>query len=217
MHQSTLLSLEPMDMSKFDSTNMARVANDYLKDISDPRRRQILINFRDHALAECLGDIEALMATCSKKRQTYAVHTDPELNAIQPTDFDTLWDYYKMLIDTNMYVIHTECEKLVVGDDEIFLDVVFHQIYPGSMLRDFLGIDGVDPDAIYDGITRAGVCFLFDEDGKGCGEQAYAGGKLTADTVVKLEPHEVPAQFTDGPRKVADWMAENPDLDWPTQ
>jgi hypothetical protein len=196
---------------------MARVANEYLKEISDPRRRQILINFRDHALAECLGDHEALMATCSKGRQTYAVHTDPELNAIQPTDWDSLFDYYKMLIDTNMYVIHAECEKLTVGDDEIFLDVVFHQIYPGNMLRDFLGIDGVDEHAIYDGITRACVCFLFDENGMGCGEQAYAGGKLSADNVVKLEAHEVPAQFTSGPRKVVDWMAEHKDLDWPSE
>ena len=46
----------PIDMARFDVTAAARAANEHLKTISEPRRRQILINFRDHALAEALGD-----------------------------------------------------------------------------------------------------------------------------------------------------------------
>ena len=45
-----------IDMAAFDPTRMARFANEQLALISEPHRRRLLINFRDHALAEAMGD-----------------------------------------------------------------------------------------------------------------------------------------------------------------
>ena len=58
-------------MAAFDPTRMARFANEQLALISEPHRHRLLINFRDHALAEAMGDYDALMATCSRKSQRY--------------------------------------------------------------------------------------------------------------------------------------------------
>lgn len=212
------VTVKPLDMNTFDPTNAARVANEHLKTISEPRRRQILINFRDHALAECMGDYDALMATCSQKSQSYIVHT-PTTNTFsdhQPQSYEALLGHYKALIDLNMYVIHTDLRKLTVGDDELFIDVEHHQIIPGATARDIYSIPEADPDAVYEMFARIWIVFIFDEDGKGCGEHAYSG--LTSiDNLRKLEPEEVPEAYHAGPRTVASFFEENPGLDWPSE
>lgn len=206
------------DISKFDPTAAARVANEHLKTITDPRRRKILINFRDHALAECMGDYDALMATCSQKSQNYVIHapTKNEFSAHQPQSYEELLPHYKALIDLNIYVIHTEIKKLTVGDDELLIDVSHHQIIPGEIALNLYGIPEADPDAVYEMFARIWVVFIFDEDGMGCGEHSYSG-LTTIDNLRKLEDDEIPAEFKMGPRKVEDFFAANPDLDWPTE
>lgn len=207
----------PLDMSKFDVANAAKVANEHLKTISDYRRRQILINFRDHALAECNGDHEALMATCSKKQQRYAVYNSPEMNSSQPHAYEELVSYYKILIDTNMYLIHTEVEKLIVGTDALYVEGIIYQIVPGAIAREFFGILEAETDAIYQCYTRSGITFVFDEDGKGCGEHAFSSAPLTFERMKKLEKSEIPAQFFSGPKKVSQWFEENPEQEWPAE
>ena len=70
LHEVQPKAAPMVDFSQFDPTAAARLANAELARITDPRRRQILINFRDHALAECMGDYDALMATCSITRSS---------------------------------------------------------------------------------------------------------------------------------------------------
>ncbi len=123
--------------------------------------------------------------------------------------------HYEALIDLNMYVIHTELKKLIVGDDELVIDVSHHQILPGAIARELYGISEADPDAVYEMFARIWVIFIFDEDGLGCGEHAYAG-LTTIDNLRKLKPSEIPKQYGMGPCKVADFFAKNPDMDWPT-
>lgn len=206
------------DMSQFDTTYAACVANEHLKSISDPRRRKILINFRDHALAECMGDYDALMATCSQKRQNYVVHspTKNDFSAHQPQSYEELLPHYKALIDLNMYVIHTDIKKLTVGDDELLIDVSHHQIIPGEIAVNLYGIPEADSKATYEMFARIWVVFIFDEDGMGCGEHAYSG-LTTIDNLRKLEDDQIPSEYKRGPTKVADFFAANPELDWPVE
>ena len=60
MHMNKKLQSASKGMSKFKLPNAALVANDHIKSISDPKRRQILTNLRD-------------MVTCSKQGQRYEV------------------------------------------------------------------------------------------------------------------------------------------------
>ncbi len=217
MYIGRKLDSAPLDMTRFNPAHTALVANEYLGSVTDPRRRAILINFRDHALAEAMGDHEALMATCSKKSQRYEAYTGgDDFSAMQPQSYEALWDYYKALIDLNMYLIHSEPEKIIVGDDELAVEIMVHQVISGRQAIDFFGVTEADPDVIYQAHNRTLVVFVFDEEGKGCGEHAYTGdGGMNMSLMTPIEADQVPEQFYTGPRKVADFFAENPDLEWP--
>lgn len=218
MYAGKEIPTAPIDMAKFDVTSAAMVANDHLRTVTDPRARKILINFRDHALSECLGDHAALMATCSKKHQRYVIHGgELDLAHMQPQDYDALFDYYKALIDLNVYIIHTELEKLIVGHDGIMLDAVVHQVLSGSQIEDFFGLKGVERDTIYQTWCRAGIMFIFDEDGLGCGEHSFADGGLTLDRIRPIPEALIPPQYFSGTSTVAQYLSQHPELDWPEQ
>ncbi|MDX1733614.1 MAG: hypothetical protein R3228_04575 [Halioglobus sp.] len=210
------LSEDFIDMARFDPTHMARFANEQLKTITEPHRRKILINFRDHALAESMGDYDALMATCSRRRQSYEVFadTDNEFTRHQPQSYDELVPHYRALIDSNMYLIHGEPEKLIVGDDSLMAQMVQHMIVPGVIAKLAFGVDEAAEDGVYLFTTRLAVIFIFDEDGMGCGEHAF-GGKTDISQMRLLEHDEIPGQYFSGPRKVEDFFAANPGLEWP--
>ena len=206
----------PIDMSQFDTSHAARVANEHLKSIQNPRRRQILINFRDHALAESLGDHTALMATCSQAQQRYVIHGSAiDTSHMQPQNYAEVFDYYKALIDLNLYLIHTELEKLSVGEDCLMLDAVVHQVVGGQSARDFFGIGEAQPDKIYQAWSRAAIMFTFDENGMGCGEHSYSDGGIHIGRMQEIPEELVPPQYLSGPKSVAGFFTQNPGLDWP--
>ncbi len=218
MYVGKEIKTEAIDMANFDVTNAAMIANEHLKTLTDPRQRKIMINFRDHALAECLGDHEALMATCSRKHQRYIIHgSDLDLDHMQPNNYDDLFDYYKALIDLNVYIIHTELEKLIVGQDAIMLDAVVHQVLSGEQIQDFFGLEGVDRETIYQAWSRAGIMFIFDEDGMGCGEHSFADGGMSLDRIREIPESLIPPQYFSEPETVSEYLTAHPELDWPSE
>jgi hypothetical protein len=217
MYTDHRLPEDSIDMADFDPARIARFANEQLGTISEPHRRRILINFRDHALAECMGDYDALMATCSRKSQRYEVYADNdnEFTRNLPNSYDELVPYYRALIDSNMYLIHSEPDKLIVGDDSLFIETVQHMVVPGAIARLAFDVAEAQEEGVYLFTTRLGIIFIFDEDGMGCGEHAF-GGKTSIEHMRLLAQDEIPQQYFSGPRKVDDFFAENPGLDWPT-
>jgi len=202
---------EPIPMARFDVANAARVANDMLPGIKDERRRKILLNFRDHALAESHGDFEALMATCSQKSQRYETHgASPEFAAMQPQDYEQLCGYYRALVESNMYLIHFDVEKLIVGDDELVVEGIVHQLLDGKTCRAIHNLEDLEDDTIYQTAIRTLVIFVFDQDAMGCGEQAYSS-PLQRHMLTPVAPEEVPQQYYSGPGKVEDFLRANPD------
>lgn len=211
MYIAEKLEEEPIPMARFDVANAARVANDLLPSITDPRRRKILLNFRDHALAECQGDYDALMATCSQKSQRYETHgAAPEFAALQPQDYEQLCGYYGALVESNMYLIHFDVEKLIVGDDELVVEGIVHQLIDGKTCRAIHNLDDLEDDTVYQTAIRTLVIFVFDEDGLGCGEQAYSSA-MRRELLTPVAPEEVPPQFYEGPGKVGSFLEQHPD------
>ena len=157
---------------------------------------QILQNFIDHAQAEASGDYEGLMATCSQKEQSYATYGS-RFGA--PQSYAELETHYHGLIQSNIYIIHFEVEKLVVGEDALAVEGLVHQLYPGALLGPLFGIAVDDAEAVYQVTKRTCVFFTFDEEGMGTGEQAYSDGPLTEDDIVKLAADEVPELFYNNP------------------
>ncbi|MBJ22071.1 MAG: hypothetical protein GY910_27885 [bacterium] len=196
MYVGQILENKPIDMERFDTMAVVEVAQRHLETIKEPRRRQILQNFIDHARTEASGDYEGLMATCSRKEQHYASYGS-RFGA--PQSYAELEVHYRGLIESNIYVIHFEAEKLVVGDDALVVEGLVHQLYPGNLIEPIYGIAVDDPDAVYLATKRTCVFFVFDEDGMGAGEHSYSDGPLTADDLVKLAPDEVPERFFKNP------------------
>lgn len=218
MYSAQRISEDFIDMAEFDPTHMARFANDQLATIAEPQRRKILINFRDHALAEAMGDYDALMATCSKKYQRYEVYSDNdnEFTRNQPSSYEELVPHYRALIDANMYLIHGVPDKLIVGDDALMAEMVQHMVVPGAIAKLAFGVAEADEQGVYLFTTRLAVIFIFDEDGMGCGEHAF-GGATSIDHMRLLAQDEIPAQYFSGPRSVREFFDENPGLDWPAE
>ncbi len=192
MYVGRILVSEPIAMADFDPMNVVKVAKRHLASISDPRRRLILENFIEHATAEAQGDYEALMASCSREKQEYASYGS-EFAA--PQSYAELEIHYRGLIDANMHLVHFAVEKLVVGSDVILVEGIVHQLYPGHMIRPLFGISVESESDVYQLTKRTSLTFVFDEAGKGAGEQAYADGPTTLADLVKVEPGDVPDAF----------------------
>ena len=162
------------------------------------RRNQIFRNYVDHVDAESRGDYDALMATCSRRRQWYVnPFGSAAQNAGLPQSYAELEVHYRRLVESNTYLIHRRpLDKLIVGDDQLFLDGVMHQLYPGRALVE-RGMEA-DPSTVYQLTARVCVVFLFDEDGMGMGEHGYSCG-IGRDSYTPVPDELVPEVFWTNP------------------
>jgi hypothetical protein len=196
--QQSLQPVEPLDMRHFNPRAGYEQVAPLLDTFGSARRNQIFRNYVDHVDAESRGDYDALMATCSRKRQWYVnPFGSAAQNATQPQSYAELEDHYRRLVESNTYLIHRRpLDKLIVGDDQLFLDGVMHQLYPGQALLD-RGMDA-DRSTVYQLTARVCVVFLFDEDGMGMGEHGYSCG-IGRDSYTPVPDELVPEVFWTNP------------------
>jgi len=200
MYIGRVLDETPLDMRRFNPLNVVEVAERYLATLSDPRQRQVTLNFIEHARAEASGDYDTLMASCSRRRQSYtAWGAGADYRAHLPQSYEALEVHYRGLIAGNIYLIHFDVEKLFAAQDEIFVEGIVHQLHSGEMLTAIHGIAVDDPQAVYQLTKRTCIIFVFDEDGLGAGEHAYSNGPATIADVEKVPAELVPVQFWHNP------------------
>ena len=205
MYIGYTLPQRPIPFDQFDPDILPKfVREKVMPTLEGERRRLVCQNFLDHASAECKGDFDTLMASCSRRRQDYrrwGNGDDGLMDGIQPQSYEELEVFYGNLVAFNLFVIHLETEKFLVAEDTICIEGNVHQMYPGSMLPIAFGIEVDDPEAVYMLTIRMSLFFIFDEDGLGCGEQSYTNGNPTRESFVKV-PHEyVPQRFWDNKKK----------------
>lgn len=196
MYIGRMLEKKPIAMKDFDTLAIARVARRQLETIREPRRRLVLENFIEHAEAEGRGDYDALMASCSRKQQVYATHGS---DFPAPQSYEELERHYFGLISMNLYLIHFEVEKLVVGEDVVFVEGLVHQLYPGHLVEPFFGVKVPEPARVQQLTKRTALTFVFDADGKGAGEHAWSDGPTVAADFTPVADDEVPAIFYANP------------------
>lgn len=202
MYAGSILEEKPLDMRQFDPSHIVEVAERCRDEVHTPRQRQILQNFIDHARAEAHGDYDTLMASCSRKRQSYTAYGAGEgYQAGLPQSYEELVHHYRALIEMNIYLIHFEVEKLFVGEDELVVEGIVHQLYPSELITGIYGIDVEDPQGVYQLTKRTCIFFVFDEDGRGCGEHAYSNGPTSAANITRVPPELVPEAFYHNPLK----------------
>lgn len=204
MYIGETLPERPIPFDQFDPDFLANWLNNEIVPKLSGRQKQICQNFADHAMAECKGDYDALMATCSKKRQDYrrwGQGDDGKMDGIQPSSYEELQGFYYGLVASTVFVIHLEPEKLIVGEDTLVIEGNVHQLYPAEIMPIAFGIEPDDPEGVYMLTIRMCLFFIFDEDGMGCGEQSYTNGDPTPQHFVKVPKDKVPQRFWDNIKK----------------
>ena len=200
MYAGRILEEKHIDMKDWNPKALVEQIREIQKTYTDPQRIAVLDNLAEHAEAECLGNLEALIGSCSEKRQTYAVYGClPHVKEVQPKTVDEMKAYYEMLISSNLYCIHAEIEKLIVDDKELFIEIIIHQLYPGDMIPLAFGFDFGERGEVYQLTQRVATIFLFDEDNKGCGEISFTDGESRPDQLRKEDPKQVPEYFWNNP------------------
>jgi len=195
-----ILEEKHIDMKDWNANNLANELREIQKSYSDPQRVAIIGNLIEHAEAECLGDYDRLIASCSDKRQTYAVYGASQLmKDTQPNSVDAMKDYYQMLIASNTYCIHAQVEKLIVDDKELVIEYILHQLYPGQLLPLAFGFNFGEVGEVYQLTQRLATTFLFDENNKGCGEISFVDGEAKPELFRKEDPSQVPEYFWNNP------------------
>lgn len=97
MYIGKLLEEKALDMRHFNPNNVVEVAESCRAEMKSSRQRQILENFIEHARAEAHGDYDALMASCSRKRQSYTAYgAGEDYQASLPQSWDELVHHYRM-------------------------------------------------------------------------------------------------------------------------
>jgi len=195
-----ILEEKHIDMKDFNTRAIAEQAREVLKDIREPQRRAILENFIEHAESECTGDYDRLIASCSSKSQTYAVYGCLEMiKEMQPKTVQEMKDYYRMLVESNTYLIHGEIEKLIVGDHALYVEIILHQLYPGEVLPMAFGTEFGEEGEVYQLTQRVATVFCFDDENKGCAEHSWTDGPTQPEWLRKEDPRTVPEQFWNNP------------------
>ncbi len=121
------------------------------------------------------------------------------MKSVQPQSVEDTKDYYKLLLETNVHCIHGDVEKLIVGDDEIFVEIMLHQLYPGEMVPLAFGFDFGEEGEVYQLTQRVATVFVFDEEGKCKGEHSFTDGPSRPDQLRKEDPRKVPEMFWNNP------------------
>lgn len=207
MYIGKTLPERPIPFEEFNPDFLADYVRENILPKLEGRRKQICQNFVDHATAECKGDYDTLMASCSRKAQDYrrwGSGDDGKMEGIQPSSYEELEVFYGNLVTFNLFVIHLELEKFVVGEDTLCVEGNVHQLYHGSMIPVAFGIEpeDLDPEAVYMLTIRMALFFIFDEDGMGIGEQSYTNGDpVWEKNFVKMPNEYVPQRFWDNMEK----------------
>ncbi len=189
-----------IDMKDFNPRAIANTAREVLKTIKEPQRRAILENFIEHAEAECTGDYDRLITSCSSKGQTYAVYGCMEpIKEIQPKSVEEMKDFYRTLVESNTYMIHGEIEKLIVGDHDLYVEIILHQLYPGEVVPMAFGFEFGAEGEVYQLTQRVATVFCFDDENKGCAEHSFTDGPTQPEWLRKEDPRTVPEQFWNNP------------------
>jgi hypothetical protein len=197
MYRTEAAAESPIPMQDFDSHTQVKVLRKVLESITDPRRRLILARTIEHADAEGNGRYPELIATCSKQRQSYRYwgSGDSSLVPKTPQTYAELEVYYKGVIDSKTWMIHHELDKVIVGDDEVVMDGVIHQLYPTALIEPLFRFEPNQDYRAYQLTKRLIITFMFDNDGLSCGEHAYSDGPITAKDLTPVEDRYLPDLF----------------------
>jgi len=169
-----------------------RPIDELLGATSDPYHRRLLENFREHVIAEVVGDIDRIMATMAP-HPVYHGYDSFGGSARDDEDFvivngrDETWAMYREFIDSGRHVHQLDSRRIAVSDWGIAGDGYLYLTERGANLA-AAGVPGIDAAATYVAASRFAY-FIPYEDGMMAGEDVYRPRSNIA--YLKVEPDEM--------------------------
>ncbi len=152
------------------------LAQQFLAEETDPRRRCCLETLIAHAKAEAKPDFDALMATVATnaKYTSYAPGSGAENS---PTGKQGVAAYYQGIVSTGCNQIEHAVERIAVGRDTITTEGDMKMAFPGAVLQG-MGMQVPEPNGLYVYLSRLIIVWVFDEEGLVLCEDSYSGGEF---------------------------------------
>ena len=143
---------------------------------TDPRRRQLLEQVRNHMRAEVRGEFDPLLATLVDEPQYHFWGMGPEMG---PKGREAVSTFYKEMIASGGNRFFFDVRRIVVDEDAVVTEGVIRQRFPGAAVAaaGVEEVDGeaVDPEASYLGETQILTVWPAAADGRLLGEDIYFG------------------------------------------
>ncbi len=159
-------------MAKKDIAVTISAADRLLETTTNPLHRQILENYRRHAILEVCGewkDIFLPEMTVEYPLYYFNVTGFAGNKAEGPEEVQAI---YRMLAETGAGVQVVEDERLMVSDWGFASEATFNSYYRGSTLID-VGVPVDDPDGYFIMRQKYVMLWPYDERGRMIGEQVY--------------------------------------------
>lgn len=158
----------------------------------NPYHRRLLENFREHIIAEIVGDFDRIMATMSPHP---VYHSYDSFDALATSDEDFVVvngrgeteALYRDFVDSGRHIHELDTRRIAVSDWGIAGDGYMYLTEQGAHLV-AQGVEGLDVDATYIAASRFAY-FIPYQDGMMAGEDIYR--PRTNIRYLKVEPHEM--------------------------
>ena len=164
-------------MRKKDVTVTISAADRLLETTTNPRHRQILENYRRHAILEVCGYWEPIFEADMTVEDPIYYYNVRGFAGDKAEGASAIKSIYKHLADSSGSVMVVENERLMVSDWGFASEALFKSYYRGfTLIED--GIEVPDPDGFY--VLQQGYVMLWNYDDKArmIGEQVYENRAL---------------------------------------
>lgn len=174
-------------MAKFDPTVIVHDIDALLEQTDKPLHRQILENFRRHAILELIGEWEQIFTPdMTVEHPIYRMNEGGQGEVLD--GMEAVQGFYKSLVEAGATNLVFEDNNISVNDRGIAIEAIVNHLLPGSVLA-AEGAEVDDHDAIYNVRHRLGMFWPYDETGRLIGEHVYED--IPSREVIKLDPSEV--------------------------
>jgi hypothetical protein len=171
-------------MAKLDITQLTRAADEALEVTDNPLHRQILENYRRHAILETTANWEEIFTPeMTVEHPVYHVHGGGKTDILDGRD--AVMSLYAGITAAGTTVMALEDEQIAVADWGFASESFFNIYTPGRSVPDG------DPDNLYILRTSLAMVWPYDKRGRMIGEHTYPGAseliEVTPDDFITLE------------------------------
>lgn len=154
-------------MAKLDVTLLTRAADEALEVIENPLHRQILENYRRHAILETTANWrEIFTPEMTVEHPIYRIHTAAETQIADGRD--AVMAVYAGIEQAGTTVMVLEDEQIAVADWGFASESIFNIYVPGR------SVPGGDPEKFYISRTSLAMVWPYDNRGRMIGEHTYS-------------------------------------------